>query len=155
MQGPIAAASPGVAIPLTSKYTNYEGAISYTRPDRITCTGRWTRPQPGAKPSRAALNPAGLASGSGEVPHDGGIHIDSTGWGYVDHGNRTATATGAGACSNGATFQFSFVADGVNAKGMLYDSDRNIYILARSAKPSARAAIQALASERNPTAPVY
>ena len=77
--------------------------------------------------------------------------MDSSGTGYVDHGDRSATGTGDGECDNGTTFKFWFVADGVHAEGELKDTEGNTFLLARAAKAVTRAEIQALAREINST----
>jgi hypothetical protein len=130
-EGPLVVANPALVVPITSKYKNNDGSIKYTLPDGATCAGAWSLSSGRSPASSIKINPANLTSGSGWVAKDGYIAPTGDGGTRVNHGNRLGRGMGTGECSNGATFRFAFVANGIIAKGALRDSHGNLFRFVR------------------------
>jgi hypothetical protein len=129
-KGPLAASHPDLVVGLKSKWTNNEGIFKYTLPDGAMCTGNWSL-KAGKTPKSSTVNTTMLARGSGWVAKGGSISTTGDGGTVVDHGNRNGLGVGAGDCSDGTTFEFAFVADGLHAKGALQDSRGNVFAIIR------------------------
>jgi hypothetical protein len=130
--GPLAESHPELVITLASKRSNNnDGSIKYVLPDGAACSGAWALTK-GRAPTKTSVNTAMYARGSGWVAKDGSISETGDGGTRVDHGNRLGFAVGTGDCNDGTTFRFSFMADGLHAKGALRDSRGNLFRLVRN-----------------------
>jgi len=111
--GPIAAANPGVVLTGRTTGRGDDGDISFTLPDGATCKGLWFVTNGDRK--------------NGSVRIDRGPPLaDGT---SPQTETRAVSGTGGGACSNGATFDMIFKANGIRGRALVEDSNGNVYTI--------------------------
>lgn len=122
--GPIAEVSPGLVIKAVSRGQSNDGTLSYEIPGGATCEGKWSLMTKRTSTSNATLST--LGPGSGRLEKGGSIAPPDDG-GRVVHASRGAEIYGLGQCSDGATFEFTSIANGSRGRGALRDSHGNIF----------------------------
>lgn len=121
LEGPLAAANPGLVLGARNEGGGNTGRFSYVLPDGATCNGQWQRVSNVLK-RRDALP----VKNDGMVQSHGSIKALGEG-NTIAHRARKAAIEGSGTCSTGATFEFASVADGHSGRGALRDSNGNIF----------------------------
>lgn len=111
--GPIAAANPGIVLKGRTVGRGNDGEISFTLPDGTTCVGLWFVTSEDLKRRRTSLR-----GERGPQP------FDSMG-ARTEH--PAASGAGGGTCTNGATFDMAFKADGNRGRAQAEDSHGNLY----------------------------
>jgi hypothetical protein len=121
LEGPIAAANPGLILGARNEGGGNTGRFSYVLPGGATCSGQWQRVSNLLK-QRDALP----VRDHGMVQSHGGIRAAGEGNALANRA-RKAAIEGRGTCSSGATFEFASYADGHSGRGALRDSNGNIF----------------------------
>jgi hypothetical protein len=111
--GPIAAANPGIVLAGHTVGRGNDGEISFMLPDGTNCVGLWFVTSEDLKRRNTRMR-----SDRGPQP------FDSVG-APTEH--PAASGAGGGTCSNGATFDMVFKADGNRGRAQAEDSHGNVY----------------------------
>jgi hypothetical protein len=111
--GPIAAAHPGVVLKGRTVGRGNDGEITFTLPDGTNCIGLWfVTSDDLTRKSMRGYSARGTQA------------LDSMG---VPTKRTAASGAGGGTCSNGATFDMTFKADGIRGRAQAEDSKGNVY----------------------------
>ncbi len=112
LQGPVAAANPGVVLKGRTVARRNDGTFTYVLPDNATCSGEWqvtkNKLQGNGEPVES-IDPITGGGGGHRVKH------------FVSGGD------GKGTCTNGATYTIVFEGNGNSAIGMIKDTNGNIF----------------------------